>query len=81
MVLEPVPEDGDFDVIHEMDEVNQAVIDSRCRDLTVLPLADLSVAYLQSTASTTRTMDENDVEVRTVKEVSKLVAIVLFSCS
>ena len=70
MKLESVPEHGDFDTLYEMDdEVNQAVINSRCRDLTVTPLADLSVAYLQSGASSAHVLDENDAEVRTVKEV------------
>lgn len=68
LVLASVPEDEDLDNVNEVDEINQAVINSRCRDLTVLPLADVSVAYLQSGASATRDVDVND-EVRIVKEV------------
>ncbi|KLO12900.1 hypothetical protein SCHPADRAFT_928944 [Schizopora paradoxa] len=68
-LLESVPEHDDFSTLYEMDdEVNQAVINSRCRDLTVLPLADVSVAYLQSGGSSAHVVDENDTEVRRVKE-------------
>jgi len=60
----------DLDSVNEVNEINQADINSRCRDLTVLPLADVSVAYLQSAASATRVVDVNDAEVRIVKEKS-----------
>ena len=65
--LDVIPEDEQSDAIAASD-LNQAMIDSKCRDLTVLPLADVSQAYVEGSSKDDD--EKDDVEFRTVKEVS-----------
>ncbi|KAF5381332.1 hypothetical protein D9615_008383 [Tricholomella constricta] len=54
----------------ERERINQAEIDSRCYELTVKPLADLSQAYEQGASLETPTVDEDKIKFRSVKESS-----------
>ncbi|KAG5650000.1 hypothetical protein H0H81_001118 [Sphagnurus paluster] len=56
-------------VEEEVERINQAEIDSRCYDLTVKPLADLSQAYEQSTATEAPSVEEK-AKFASVKEAS-----------
>lgn len=66
--LGAIPEDETDDDPEMAAFIRQALIDSKCYDLTVLPLANVTGAYVQSS-----TEDEaKDKVMRTVKEVSRL---------
>lgn len=72
-ILGAVPEDVAMPSVPELDlqAVEQALIDSRCRELTVLPLADVSTAYVQSTTpEAPRAASKGDLEACGSKEVS-----------
>ena len=73
---EPATQKAEEDVTEaKVKEVTQAQIDSRCYELTVSPLADVSDAYLQSSESetkvdTTVVKDEKLSVDKTIKDVS-----------
>lgn len=74
-LLATLPEEALMAPIPELPSpvVEQALIDSRCYELTVLPLADVSTAYLQSSPSEAKIVEETqtvDLEIRSVSEVS-----------
>lgn len=71
LVLGTVPEEPQESTEGLPQAVKQALIDSRCYELTVKPLADVSTAYLQS-SDKHEVDDENLTEYRVVKEVSSL---------
>lgn len=71
LVLGTVPEEPQESTEGLPQVVKQALIDSRCYELTVKPLADVSTAYLQS-SDKHEVDDGNLTEYRVVKEVSSL---------
>ena len=74
-ILGSVPEEA-HEEADDISTVEQALINSRCYDLTVKPLADVSDAYLQSSEKPeVKDEDEDLLEIRMVKEVSTLIFI------
>ncbi|KAG6908949.1 hypothetical protein DXG01_002728 [Tephrocybe rancida] len=67
--VSPLPK-VDEEAEAERDRITQAEIDSRCYELTVKPLADLSQAYEQSASLLTPVVDEDASKFRSVKESS-----------
>ncbi|KAG6845098.1 hypothetical protein H0H87_000797 [Tephrocybe sp. NHM501043] len=69
--VSPMPKvDEEADAERERDRITQAGIDSRCYELTVQPLADLSKAYEQGSSLDTAEVDEDLPKFRSVKEAS-----------
>lgn len=69
--LDAIPEHSDYAA------VEQALIDARCRDLTVSPLADVSEAYLQTKDKSRSASPEREISV--VKEVRASTCVVHFT--
>ncbi|GLB45223.1 hypothetical protein LshimejAT787_2001280 [Lyophyllum shimeji] len=67
--VSPMPK-VDEEAEAERERITQAEIDSRCYELTVKPLADLSQAYEQGSSLETPAVEEDKVKFRSVKESS-----------
>ncbi|KAF8068707.1 hypothetical protein FPV67DRAFT_1448596 [Lyophyllum atratum] len=69
--VSPLPKvDEEAEAGREQERITQAEIDSRCYELTVQPLADLSQAYDQGSSFETPSVDDDKVKFRSVKESS-----------
>ncbi|KAG6873677.1 hypothetical protein C0995_012611 [Termitomyces sp. Mi166 len=69
--VSPMPKvDEEAEAERVRERISQANIDSRCYELTVKPLADLSQAYEQGPSPETLTIDNDVIKFRSVKELS-----------